>query len=566
MDIKDVNSVAVFQNLIGKSFAGAVAEQVMGSGFAGLIEQTTDAMLASTSVDAEKDVAVPSLSDKKTVKAEKPEISKKEKKAKKVDNVEREDAAPAKAKKEDVKKIEAEAPVAVAQDVARPVTKEAVSAAEGAVANGSEMPSVKQIRSIPEASPVNIDVALPQLNLEDVAPVAVLSGESVVVLGAQVDAASLAAEPLVNVVEGATGEVVQMSGAKLSGLIEQASQQGNLFVAKEIVADQVVQATPAEIVENAERHFGYELDVADALVKQEVVADGLLFEQAKVLDEKVGGDHKLNLRVSVDEENFSYTDASELVQDKMVLNELVEASVDVMEAGSKDYSVGEFSAQSSQANKPQLMSAQNSFAMAPTLMNVDSQASAEVAKSVVVETVTSVNSNHSGHVLGASIATENGASAATRTNNTSFRDVFKGMDKEVIEQVKVNITKSAVKGVDNIDIKLKPEELGNIEIKMQVSKDGKLQAHIIASRPETVEILQKEIQSLEKAFNDAGFEMEDGALSFSFREGGESNREQESDAGLRSFIGKALENESVEDVIGNDNQVWSSAQGLNIRV
>ena len=566
MDIKDVNSVTMFQNLIGKSFAGSVAEQVMGSGFAGLIGQTTDAMLANSGVDAEKDVASPSLGDKKTVKAEKAEVYKKEKKAKKTDSVERDDTAPEKAKKGDVKKIEAEAPVAVAQDVAPSVAKEAVPVAEGTVTNGSEVPLVKQIRSIPEASPVNIEVALPQLSLEDVAPAAVLSGEGVVVLGGQVDTISLEAESLVNVVEGATGEVVQMSGAKLSGLIEQASQQGNLFVANEVVADQVVQATPAEIVESAERYFGYELDVADAFVKQEVVADGLLFEQAKVLDEKVGGDHKLNLRVSVDEENFSYADASELVQDKMVLNELVEASVDVMEAGSKDYSVGEFSAQSSQANKPQLMSAQNSFAMAPTLMNVDSQASAEVAKSVVVETVTSVNSNHSGHVLGASIATENGASAATRTNNTSFRDVFKGMDKELIEQVKVNITKSAVKGVDNIDIKLKPEELGNIEIKMQISKDGKLQAHIIASRPETVEILQKEIQSLEKAFNDAGFEMEDGALSFSFREGGESNREQENDAGLRSFIGNALENESVEDVIGNDNQVWSSAQGLNIRV
>ena len=73
--------------------------------------------------------------------------------------------------------------------------------------------------------------------------------------------------------------------------------------------------------------------------------------------------------------------------------------------------------------------------------------------------------------------------AANDAQNTSFKDVYKGMSKEVIDQVKVNITKSAVKGVDKVEIQLKPEDLGHIEVKMQIGKDGKLQAHIIASRP-----------------------------------------------------------------------------------
>ena len=52
MDVKDINSVASFQNLIGKNFAGAVAGQIIGGGFAELIGQTTDAVLADAFVDA----------------------------------------------------------------------------------------------------------------------------------------------------------------------------------------------------------------------------------------------------------------------------------------------------------------------------------------------------------------------------------------------------------------------------------------------------------------------------------------------------------------------------------
>ncbi len=158
--------------------------------------------------------------------------------------------------------------------------------------------------------------------------------------------------------------------------------------------------------------------------------------------------------------------------------------------------------------------------------------------------------------------------AANDAQNTSFKDVYKGMSKEVIDQVKVNITKSAVKGVDKVEIQLKPEDLGHIEVKMQIGKDGKLQAHIIASRPETAEMLQKDISGLQKAFNDAGFQTDEGSLSFSFRNEGQSNGEQERN-NLRNFIGQALEQETAMDTAVNDmlySGNLNGTNGLNIRV
>ena len=159
------------------------------------------------------------------------------------------------------------------------------------------------------------------------------------------------------------------------------------------------------------------------------------------------------------------------------------------------------------------------------------------------------------------------AEAKAQTADTTLRDVYKGMSKEVIDQVKVNITKSAVKGVDKIDVSLKPEELGHIEIKMQIAKDGKLHAHIIASRPETMEILQKEVQNLEKAFNDAGFSTDADSLSFSYNEGNQAGAQSDRNSDLRNFIGNVFANEAGDNAAGNDNlYYWDPSKGLNIRV
>ena len=156
------------------------------------------------------------------------------------------------------------------------------------------------------------------------------------------------------------------------------------------------------------------------------------------------------------------------------------------------------------------------------------------------------------------------AEAFARTNETASRDVFKGMSKEVVEQIKVNITKSAVKGIDTIDIQLKPEDLGQIRVKMHIAKDGKLQAEIVASRAETADMLQKEVSNLSKAFNEAGYDTDSKSFSFSFQDENAAGNKK-NDSGLSRFIGDKLEQEA-EAVAENDNLGYDPVLGLNIRV
>ena len=150
---------------------------------------------------------------------------------------------------------------------------------------------------------------------------------------------------------------------------------------------------------------------------------------------------------------------------------------------------------------------------------------------------------------------------ATETvDNKSFKEILdRNVTKEVADQIKINITQSAIKGVDKIEIQLKPAALGNVEIKLQIAKDGRLQAHIVASNAETMEILQKDLSTLKDSFEAAGYQMDNDSFSFSYRGEQESSERER----LREFIGEVISHDVAEETAAND---YISADGVNIRV
>jgi len=160
--------------------------------------------------------------------------------------------------------------------------------------------------------------------------------------------------------------------------------------------------------------------------------------------------------------------------------------------------------------------------------------------------------------------TINQASGAKITNsvNDNFKDIYnKGLTKDIAEQIKVNITQSAIKGVDKVEIKLNPADLGQLEIKMQIGKDGRLHTQIIASNAETLDLLQKDLSSLKDAFNNAGYQTDDGSFSFSYRGEEQNDNEREQ---LRNFIGEVIAQDVAEELAANNDYV--GIDGVNIRV
>lgn len=286
---------------------------------------------------------------------------------------------------------------------------------------------------------------------------------------------------------------------------------------------------------------------------EEVVVD----EEENPL-EQVAVNKNLKVDVTVKEEKISFVNNKDLLKDSLSLQETVQ-NVDAEAAQDISQPVSNKTTSSNQNINL------NTVAATQTMATADDTASVHNASVTEVKQVSSTSATSQATLSGAELVASAKADAAAKSHQTTLNDVYKGMSKEAVEQVKVNITKSAVKGVDTIEVNLKPEDLGHIEIKMQI-KDGKLHAHIISSRQETMEALQRDAQVLEKAFNDAGFQTDANSLSFSFRHDG--NQAQEQHEQLRNFIGKVFEEEANSDVQKAEaaNQNWITEKSVNIRV
>lgn len=400
--------------------------------------------------------------------------------------------------------------------------------------------------------------------------------ESGMAEGMEISLDALALMGAVTVVNPATGETFQTTGAELAAQLADAGVQS-----VSVLPGEEGQPLVAPVVEHAPEAAAFQNIVAamkktqaenapvvdaDAVAADAASDQDILAQQAAKLGEAVGEDRKVKVEVSVKEEKIADAVDGGLVKNAKLSDETLSAVVESKDAV-KGNPLTEVKTPAQQA------AAQNQIREMPLTMtagavsNAAAAAADDTAAVAVSTEAGSVTLAHAGTVGGEMLANAK-ASAANDSSSTSFRDVYKGMGKEVVDQIKVNITKSAVKGVDKIEIQLKPEDLGHIEVKMQIGKDGKLQAHIVASRPETAEILQKEIGNLQKAFNEAGFQTDEGSLSFSFRDDGQAGQNQERN-NLRNFIGDVLEQETAMDAAVGDlfaGTAWDGKNGLNIRV
>lgn len=436
--------------------------------------------------------------------------------------------------------------------------------------NGSEEKQEEIVASAPEIA----DATNPETVSEDVADIEEsdkIEFDISDLLGVM-DLQGIGAVTVYNVSEN-TYSV--MSGEELSDFISSADSNLLAFTSKDSKSDITLVDLSKPLDKQGVELQGFEkvLPEKDMMLagmqsaeKQTTpAAEEMLIQQADKLAEAVGSDKKLNIKVDVKEENFAYTTAKVSVKETLV-------NADVKENGNLSAVVSQSAGE--KEVKPQATTGNNPVNM-QAVAAVEVQSAAQASKNIqqinvaVVKTTAETNTTNLSNMAGTNVAAQS-AKAETSVqgdNKTTFKDVFKGMSREVVDQVKVNITKSAVKGVDNIEIKLKPEELGHIEIKMQIAKDGKLQAHIVTSRAETLDILQKEIPSLEKAFSDAGFSLDSGSLSFSHRQEDQASKEQASE--LRNFIGNVLEQENDNENYKLTTQLpesWDGTSALNIRV
>jgi flagellar hook-length control protein FliK len=82
----------------------------------------------------------------------------------------------------------------------------------------------------------------------------------------------------------------------------------------------------------------------------------------------------------------------------------------------------------------------------------------------------------------------------------------------------VAIAARAQAGSHQFDIRLDPPELGRIEVRLDVDRNGQVTSHITVDRADTLQLLQSQQPQLERALEQAGLKTADNGLQFTLRD------------------------------------------------
>ncbi|MBO6676549.1 MAG: flagellar hook-length control protein FliK [Rhizobiales bacterium] len=78
----------------------------------------------------------------------------------------------------------------------------------------------------------------------------------------------------------------------------------------------------------------------------------------------------------------------------------------------------------------------------------------------------------------------------------------------------VEITRQAMNGKTQFDIRLDPPELGRLNVRLEMDASGQTRAHLVVERAETLDMLTTDARNLERALQQAGLKTEPGSVSF----------------------------------------------------
>ncbi len=132
----------------------------------------------------------------------------------------------------------------------------------------------------------------------------------------------------------------------------------------------------------------------------------------------------------------------------------------------------------------------------------------------------------------------------------------------------VHIAQQAKDGAKRFDIRLDPPELGRLEIRMDVTREGQVTTHLTVERPETLDLLQRDARALERALQNAGLDTSEGGLKFSLKDEGLAQESQDDDAkaAMKGDAAGADDDADEQDAATRHERRYVATGGLDIRI
>ncbi|MDA8637464.1 flagellar hook-length control protein FliK [Rhodospirillales bacterium] len=132
----------------------------------------------------------------------------------------------------------------------------------------------------------------------------------------------------------------------------------------------------------------------------------------------------------------------------------------------------------------------------------------------------------------------------------------------ITEQISVKITKAMQSGTDRISIQLKPAELGRVDVKLEMTGDGRVMTVVTAEKQDTLDLLRRDSSELQRALQDAGLQA--GDMEFNLKGEEQQSADGENADGTMSNGRETADTDgNPEDLDAGVVNAWESGIFMN---
>jgi flagellar hook-length control protein FliK len=132
----------------------------------------------------------------------------------------------------------------------------------------------------------------------------------------------------------------------------------------------------------------------------------------------------------------------------------------------------------------------------------------------------------------------------------------------------LEIAASAKNGKSSFEIRLDPAELGRIDVRIDVDRNGQVTSHLTVEKPETLSMLQQDAPQLQQALNDAGLKTGSGGLQFSLRDQSSSGQNSGNQTGGNAHRLIISDEDTIPASVAGRSygRMLGASSGVDIRV
>jgi flagellar hook-length control protein FliK len=137
-----------------------------------------------------------------------------------------------------------------------------------------------------------------------------------------------------------------------------------------------------------------------------------------------------------------------------------------------------------------------------------------------VQTATNTAVSNAASAIGNGAASPAGATSPTTVATTlqvAQQTAAASTTTPDLSALAVSIAAKAKDGQNEFNIRMEPAELGRVDVRISVDAAGKAQAHLTADKPQTLQMLQRDSQTLERSLKDSGLDLSNNGLNFSLK-------------------------------------------------